>query len=297
MVGIPNDQLTTWAEIGAQTTSKNTYATVKLALEKEGTTYHRKAPIFLQGSYGNDTNIFKESDVDVVIRLDSIFTYDVSALPPPQSEALKAAHPDAKYTHVDFKRDVLKVLDERFGRDVEPGEKAVFIRGRNDRRDADVLVAVQHRRYIQYTGSVATDRPVVGIAFHKADGKRVINYPVQHRENLTVKNQETNEWFKHLVRIFKNARQKLIEQGALEEGDAPSYYVEGLLYNVPSNLYGGSYAASMEKILRWLLNADHTKFKCPNDQYPLFDANPDVTWNSGRYGDFRNGLIAMWDNW
>lgn len=297
MVGIPNDQLTTWAGIGAQTTSKDTYATVKLALEKEGTQYYRKAPIFLQGSYGNDTKIFKESDVDVVVRLDSIFTYDISSLPPPQKEAFKAAHPDATYTHVDFQRDVLSVLSDRFGGDVEPGNKAIFIKARNNRRATDVLVAVQHKKYTQYTGSAATDSPVIGIAFHKADGKRVINYPIQHRANLTTKNQETNEWFKHMVRIFKNARQRLIEQGVLEEGRAPSYYIEGLLYNVPSNLYGVSYAASTERILRWLLNADHTKFRCAHEQYPLLDGNPDVTWSSGDYGDFRNALIGMWDNW
>jgi 2-polyprenyl-6-methoxyphenol hydroxylase-like FAD-dependent oxidoreductase len=134
-------------EIGAQTTSQETYATVKLALEKEGTPYYGKASIFLQGSYGNDTNIFKESDVDVVIRLDSIFTYDISALPSPQREAFKASHPDATYTRREFQRHVLNVLNDRFKGDVELGNKAVFIEPRNNRREADVLIAVQHRKY------------------------------------------------------------------------------------------------------------------------------------------------------
>ena len=63
------------AQIGAQVTSKETYATVKLALESTYAGYaDKKYNVFLQGSYGNDTNIYKESDVDVVIRLDSIFT-------------------------------------------------------------------------------------------------------------------------------------------------------------------------------------------------------------------------------
>lgn len=29
--------------------------------------------VFLQGSYGNDTNIYAESDVDIAIRLDNCF--------------------------------------------------------------------------------------------------------------------------------------------------------------------------------------------------------------------------------
>ena len=78
------------ARIGAQVTSKDTYATVKLALNAVDTGYAQKDyKVFLQGSYGNDTNIIKDSDVDVVIRLDSIFTYDISALPALQQELFK----------------------------------------------------------------------------------------------------------------------------------------------------------------------------------------------------------------
>lgn len=37
----------------------------------------------------------KESDVDVVIRLDSIFTYDITPLTQPEKGAFKAKHPDS----------------------------------------------------------------------------------------------------------------------------------------------------------------------------------------------------------
>ena len=81
-MAIPEMDLTTMATIGAQKTSKDTYATVKLALDDAEAGYHSKDySVFLQGSYGNDTNIIKESDVDVVIRLNSAFTYDISPLP------------------------------------------------------------------------------------------------------------------------------------------------------------------------------------------------------------------------
>lgn len=192
-MAIPEVQLTTWAQIGAQTTSKDTYATAKLALNSEDAAYHsRNYNVFLQGSYGNDTNIYKESDVDVVIRLDSIFTYDIASLPQGEQAAFKATHPDATYTHTNFRDDVLRALFNRFGDDVEPGSKAVKINPRHTRRKIDVLIAIQHRKYSRFT-AVGNDEQVTGISFHMSDGTRVVNYPKQHRENLVSKNQATNE--------------------------------------------------------------------------------------------------------
>ncbi|MEK7992360.1 MAG: nucleotidyltransferase [Planctomycetota bacterium] len=294
---IPEDDLTTMAQIGAQKTSADTYATVKLALESPDAGYaDKKCKVFLQGSYGNETNIMKESDVDVVMRLDSIFTYDINNLPEDQKAAFKATHPDAVYTHRHFRDDVLAVLHNRFGNDVEPGTKAVKIKPLHNRRKTDVLIATQHRKY-SYFRSVGNETQVTGISFHKADGSRVVNYPQQHRANLISKNQTTGEWFKHIVRIFKNARQKLIEQGALEAGVAPSYYIEGLLYNVPNDKFGTSYMDSMVNVINWLHEADRTRFLCANEQYPLLDGNVDVTWNSADCNTYLHGLVGLWKGW
>src|SRR5579863_489300 len=80
-MSIPESQLETWAKQGSITQSSTTYATIKGALEASDAEYANQSfKVFLQGSYGNDTNIWAESDVDVVIRLDSIFYYDTSLL-------------------------------------------------------------------------------------------------------------------------------------------------------------------------------------------------------------------------
>ena len=151
-MAIPEEQLTTWAQIGADTTSRDTYATIKLALDSNDAAYHEKNyEIFLQGSYGNSTNIRKESDVDVVIRLDSIFTYDITLLPQRDQDAFKATHPTATYRVKDFQKDVLEVLYHRFGDDVELGTKAVIIKPRSARRKTDLLIATQHRKYSRFT--------------------------------------------------------------------------------------------------------------------------------------------------
>ena len=123
------------------------------------------------------------------------------------------------------------------------------------------------------------------------------NYPKQHRENLIAKNQATNEWFKHLVRIFKNARQRLIEDRVIDVGAAPSYYIEGLLYNVPDDKFGTSYEDSMVYAINWLNQADRTQFLCANQQYQLLDGNADATWNTANCNAFLSGLVELWKNW
>ena len=296
-MAIPETDLTTMATIGAQKTSKDTYATVKLALEGAEAGYLLKDySVFLQGSYGNDTNIIKESDVDVVIRLNSAFTYDISPLPSQEQAAFKASHSAAVYTHTNFRDDVLETLYNRFGTDVVPGSKAIMIKALHNRRKADVLIAIQHRKYSRFTDLGDEDK-VIGISFHKADGTRVVNYPAQHRDNLVTKNQSTGEYFKHIVRIFKNARQKLIEQGVIEQGIAPSYYIEGLLYNVPNENFGTSYEDSMVNSINWLINADRSKFVCANKQYKLLDGNDEVTWNTKNCDLFLNGVVELWNSW
>lgn len=285
------------AAIGAQKTSKDTYATVKLALESEDAGYHGKSyKVFLQGSYGNDTNIVKESDVDVVIRLDSIFTYDITPLPPQEQAAFKASYSDATYTHKDFRQDVLKTLSARFDDDVEPGTKAVMIKPFHNRRKTDVLIATKHKKYSRFNG-IGDESEVTGISFHKLDGTRVVNYPTQHRQNLVARNQASGEWLKHIVRIFKNARQKLIEQEVIAAGVAPSYYIEGLLYNVPIDRFDPTYEGSMVNCINWLWSADRSTFLCANEQYKLLDGNSDVSWNAKNCDLFLNGLVGLWKGW
>ncbi|WP_321900390.1 nucleotidyltransferase domain-containing protein [Burkholderia cepacia] len=296
-MAIPEDQLATWAKIGAQATSRDTYASVRRALLVDGTGYHDKLySIFLQGSYGNDTNIWRESDVDIVIQLDSVFTYELGVLPPMQQLAFHAGLVYATYSYEEYRADVLAALRQSFGDTVEPGAKAVSIEPSGNRRKADVLIAMQHRNYWRYTGGIDS-LYVEGISFHKGDGTQVVNYPRQHRENLVAKNQATNEWFKHIVRIFKNARERMIEQGLLAEGVAPSYYIEGLLYNVPTYCFGNAYQATVLSCLNWLCNVDRTKFLCANSQYMLLNGNVNVTWNSRDCDAFLRAFVLLWNGW
>jgi hypothetical protein len=192
-MGIPEAQLETWSHQGAITQSKTTYGTIKSALEAPGSAYSAETyKVFLQGSYGNDTNIYRESDVDVVMRLDSSFQHDLEELPQGQKDAFMAAYPAATYTYNDFRRDVLSQLQgAEFGASVKPGTKAVKIKAGGSRRDADVLIAMQFRRYDRFVSrnDEEFDR---GICFWTSGDTRVVNYPRQHSENCTTKQQATS---------------------------------------------------------------------------------------------------------
>src|SRR6266446_4203710 len=102
-MGIPETQLDTWSHQGSVTQSKDTYASIKSSLDAKDTNYTGKNfAVFLQGSYGNHTNIYAESDVDVVIRLDSIYYYDISALTDQERAAFDANSTPGTYPYADY---------------------------------------------------------------------------------------------------------------------------------------------------------------------------------------------------
>ncbi len=87
-MSIPEAQLETWSKVGSQTQSKDTYATIRNALDDKNAPYAGSIEIFLQGSYGNDTNVYgKDSDVDIVMLSDRAYFRDLSRLSAIESAA------------------------------------------------------------------------------------------------------------------------------------------------------------------------------------------------------------------
>ena len=166
------------------------------ALRDSKAVYADKAfEVFLQGSYGNDTNIYAESDVDIVMRLDSIYGYDISDLPPEQQAVFQQTFSAATYTFAEVKQGVVTRLSDAFGTDnVTPGNKAVRIKAGGSRRSADVVVCYQYRRYIRFN-SLSDCQYVPGIIFSSTSDGYIINYPKRHSENCTEKHQATNKNF------------------------------------------------------------------------------------------------------
>lgn len=296
-MAIPEAQLETWSHQGSVTQSSSTYASIKNILEEVGTTYyHKNYKVFLQGSYGNDTNIYSESDVDVVIRLDSTFYHDLEYLPQEQKEAFQSSHTDASYSWAQFKSDVLTHLSARYSSAISPGTKAIKISASGNRRSADIIVAAQFRRYYKFL-TLNDQSYYEGICFFNSSGNRIANYPIQHSRNCTAKHQITNSWFKPMVRILKNMRSKLIDSNVIARDVAPSYYIEGLLYNVPSDKFGRSYIDTFENCINWISSVEKNDFLCANEMYYLLRQNSLVCWDPDKYSEFIQAIIDLWDNW
>ncbi len=295
---IPESQLETWFHQGLITQSSSTYNSIKNALESSTTPYAGKNfKVFLQGSYGNDTNIYAESDVDIVIRLDDCFFSDVDELSEEEKASHKQAFSDATYTHVDFKRDVLSVLTTQYGSAVKAGDKAIAIDANGSRRKSDVIVATQFRRYSKFR-STSDSEYVEGICFFNAVGERIANYPKQHSANLTTKHQASSKWLKPMARVFKNMRSRMVDDGLIKAGIAPSYYLEGLLYNVPNEELTSSYEDCVVNTLNWYRQkAKKVDFVCANEQYYLLRDGSHTCWPQANCDAFIEAAIELWNEW
>ncbi len=81
---------------------------------------------FCKRSYRNSTNIYGDSDVDIVVQLNSVFGKDGTRLDAEQRTAQQQAYTTATYNWADFRRDVLQTLEDYYGKpNVHPLKKCI----------------------------------------------------------------------------------------------------------------------------------------------------------------------------
>jgi hypothetical protein len=246
--------------------------------------------MFLQGSYGNDTNVYGDSDVDIVLQHTGAFYYDNSRLTPQDLERFKSIYPkDADYGYTQFKTDAEGWISRLYN-GVQVGKKAAFVPGNNNRRNADVLICQNFRRY-----NSTYDSYHEGVAFYSG-GKRIENFPKQHSANLTAKHQATNSNFKKVVRVFKNMRNSMIEKKLLADGIAPSYFIEGMLSNVPNDKFTGDYGDMWVACFNWIVTTDETKLTTGSGLHWLVRDNDNVCWPSADFHTFTSVLKKHWES-
>lgn len=293
-MAISEDQLETWSHQGSVQQSAATYQSIKKVLEDPDAPFaNRSFNVFLQGSYGNDTNVWSESDVDVAICLTSVFYSDIDELGADEKERYEGNRIPAEYSIKQFKDEVTTWLRQNFGNGVTPGNKAIAVPGNNSRRNADVLACAEHRRYFSYP-TVGQPGFHEGICFWTSRGDKIINYPHQHMSNCTSMNQATGSRFKSNIRVLKNMRRAMVNDGFLGDGVAPSYYIEGMLYNVPNEHFASTHQQSVENALSWLERCNVPDLLCANERYYLVRNGSNVCWNNQ---DFRSTLTSMRQYW
>jgi hypothetical protein len=293
-VAIAEAQLETWAQQGKTGQFSDTYNSIRGNLLEPSAPYPMKSvDIHLQGSYGNNTNVWADSDVDIVLCHSGAFYYDISEMSQAEQDAFKAVFSEnATYGYAEFKRDAEGFITRLYN-GVVTGKKALYIPGRNSRRNADVLVCQEFRRYYSYEPKVHGCH--YGVAFF-VNGSRIENFPKQHSDNCTAKHQATNQNFKRLVRVFKNMRNSMIEKGLLADKVAPSYFIEGMLYNVPNDKFTGSYQQMWVQCFNAVATADVTALTTASGLHWLVRDNSPVSWSVVNFKTFTAALKKYWES-
>jgi len=86
-------------------------------------------------------------------------------------------------------------------------------------------------------------------------------------------------------------------KGLLKEGVAPSYFLEGMLWDVPPEHFGESYGATFAASMNGLLKANKSELACANDLYWLLRDNAAVCWNEADFHTFMSAAIKQWNEW
>lgn len=213
--------------------------------------------IFVQGSYKNNTNVRLSSDVDICVCLRDTVTGDYT-FAPNRSDATEGMTP-ATYQYPQFKSDLHRALISAFGSDnVTRGNKAFNIKENSYRVTADVVACLEHRRYNASSGHVR------GTALWPDNGSKWIhNFPEQHYANGVQKNNDTHGFFKDTVRIMKNLRNRMDEQGVASAKPIASFFNECLVWNTPSaHLVLPTWNATIRETLLHLWDRLESDSKC-----------------------------------
>jgi hypothetical protein len=272
-----------------------THNAIREHLETDPALSKYKVDTYLQGSYKNSTNVRGDSDVDMGSLTNEVFHYQTDWLPTEPrrgygyvtkslkesiEESLQSL-PAGSFSFWQYRADVLSSLQRKYGDSVEDGNKAIKVRGNSYRLDADVLPCMSFRQYFQ-RGSEASYHN--GITFFKKPHEQVVNFPHQHFTNLSDKDQRSDGKVKGCARILKRLRNEFEENRTWDRKRSPSYYLEGLLWNVPDGHFQGNYDSVLQNVLAFLWEdltekkkqGDLTSYSQANNIFVLFHPN---FWN------------------
>jgi hypothetical protein len=189
--------------------------------------------VYAKGSYPNFTNVVRDSDVDIAVELTTFFQNRFVHAAEGLTMADVGVTPyEGDATLPGFKDDVEKSLIAYFGEEsVDRGGKAIRVEENSARLPADVVPCVTERTWTSRTGH--ND----GIRLYNDcnPAERIVNYPKQHLEQGTSKNDATSRRYKRVVRILKRLENEMVDEGVIEA--IPSFLIESSVWNVPNSKF------------------------------------------------------------
>ncbi len=229
---------------------------------------NRKVKLFLQGSFANNTNVRKESDVDIAIILESTFKpkYRLG------TTSANYGHTDSTDSLYTFKDDVQQALEYKFGNDVKRKDKSIKINGNTYRVDTDTVPSMRYRDYSNDYSNLDSNY-IEGIVIYPDSGGMIINYPELHIKNGKTKNASTNYMFKKMVRIIKKMRYIMQDLGYESANKVSSFGLESLLWNIPDSIYSkysSVYRYTFDELIKYVQKENISNFKEANGIKDLF---------------------------
>lgn len=269
-MAIPNDVLISWARPGKNEMSKQTYSALREVIQEN----IPGCDVRLQGSYANSTNVRDNSDIDILVMCKGFS---------PSNQACQGPRPLSElkpfvYNSINGKRNYIFSM----------GKKTIEYKGSYGLRvPADIVPCVKF---------MLNGKDAIAL-YNSSNGQTIHNYPFQHIDNGESKSGRTNGNYKKSIRMFKNARNKLISERMMDEKCAPSYFIECLIYNAPDSLFAGSEPEVFNNVLNWMSNLAYTADMICQDGITKLFGNESTQWNVVDFVIFRSQLILLRTNW
>ena len=177
-----------------------------------------KPTVIKKGSYWHNTNVKKDSDVDVAVVFD-YYTLPINTQTQSEDHLYSSGGNMSRST---LRDNLFMALCKKFGNGINIGKVAFQIDSNTYRLPIDVVCAVSAKDYI-------TGQAIPGIVVLNKSGRVLLNYPDEEMSKGNNKNINTNYYYKKIVRILKKINQE-------QNFGAKSFMVESLVYNIPDNI-------------------------------------------------------------
>lgn len=280
---VTKQQLESWTSPGAEQSAKNSHTSIREAVSRGQFPGGKTPEVFLQGSYKNHTNIRGDSDVDVVCFWPDVFYSNLS-----EEDKRRLGINTSSYTWDDFESTVRAALTDYYGSNrIRVRNKAIAVRfDSSGYVPADVVVSIGYRLFDN------EDNFQEGISLlDRTSRKLIVNFPKQHSRNGDSKASRTSGEFRKVVRASKNARNKAIEEEFLDPKDAPSYFVESLVYNVVDSAFDGDILGTLWQVIQ-LSEKPESHRMCQNGITPLFGGDT-TSWTVDRARAYGQALRRL----
>jgi hypothetical protein len=192
-----------------------------------------KVSVYVKGSYISNTNVRRDSDVDVAVEWTGwSYVWRHPTIQEMTNEQLGIVPTTEGPLPSDFRAHVERAMIATFGVTAvdTSGDKAITVTRGTETLDADVVpcysVSFYHGPGVVHPGHRLWPR----------SGGRIDNFPRQNLDNGRAKNTRTNRRYKQIVRCLKRLEGELIEQRKIPT-EYPGYLVECLLYNIPDVVF------------------------------------------------------------